>query len=191
MENEAVGRREALAKDILILSRNTLLVNLRFLDLALSRFALVPVPPLNPLLLESIAVDGAIDALFSDEVRDIVILTCKTENESILTPHLVNGGYPAGKKTIRFTTCRKFKGLEADAVILVDVDKTTFTGNDGQNVLLYYVGTSRARLRLDVIAQLDDNDCLAVLEALGKAGKAKRPRRDLARALNAVAQIAD
>ena len=59
MENEAVGRREALAKDILILSRNTLLVNLRFLDLALSRFALVPVPPLNPLLLESIAVDGA------------------------------------------------------------------------------------------------------------------------------------
>ena len=85
----------------------------------------------------------------------------------------------------------KFKGLEADAVILVDVDKTTFTGNDGQNVLLYYVGTSRARLRLDVIAQLDDSDCLAVLEALDKAGKAKRPRRDLARALNAVAQIAD
>ena len=113
--------------------------------------------------------DGAIDGLFSDEVRDIVILTCKTENDSILTPHLVNGGYPAGKKFIRFTTCRKFKGLEADAVILVDVDKTTFTGNDGQNVLLYYVGTSRARLRLDVIAQLDDSDCLAVLEALGKA----------------------
>lgn len=268
MENEAVGRREALAKDILILSRNTLLVNLRFLDLALSCFALVPVPPLNPLLLESVAVDGAhklqliqarklppfladadckltlyrncrnteniaktslgpisdrapklienclvgapaklhycsnadsvlaevdgaIDGLFSDEVRDIVILTCKTENDSILTPHLVNGGYPAGKKSIRFTTCRKFKGLEADAVILVDVDKTTFTGNDGQNVLLYYVGTSRARLRLDVIAQLDDSDCLAVLEALGKVGKAKRPRRDLARALNAVAQIAD
>ena len=138
-----------------------------------------------------VEVDGAIDGLFSDEVRDIVILTCKTENDSILTPHLVNGGYPAGKKSIRFTTCRKFKGLEADAVILVDVDKTTFTGNDGQNVLLYYVGTSRARLRLDVIAQLDDSDCLAVLEALGKAGKAKRPRRDLARALNAVAQIAD
>ena len=40
MEKEAVGRREALAKDILILSRNTLLVNLRFLDLALSCFAL-------------------------------------------------------------------------------------------------------------------------------------------------------
>ena len=59
MEKEAVGRREALAKDILILSRNTLLVNLRFLDLALSCFALVPVPPLNPLLLESVAVDGA------------------------------------------------------------------------------------------------------------------------------------
>lgn len=36
-------QEEALARDILLLSRNTLLVNLRFLDRALSQFALVPV----------------------------------------------------------------------------------------------------------------------------------------------------
>ena len=33
-----------LAQDVLLLSRNTLLVNLRFLDMALSQFDLVPVP---------------------------------------------------------------------------------------------------------------------------------------------------
>ena len=32
-----------LAKDVLILSRNTLLVNLRFLDAALSQFELFPI----------------------------------------------------------------------------------------------------------------------------------------------------
>lgn len=37
------GKIEKLAKDILILSRNTLLVNLRFLDMALSQFKLVPI----------------------------------------------------------------------------------------------------------------------------------------------------
>lgn len=36
-------QEEALAREILLLSRNTLLVNLRFLDMALSQFELVPV----------------------------------------------------------------------------------------------------------------------------------------------------
>ena len=34
---------EQLAEDVIILSRNTLLVNLRFLDVALSQFELVPI----------------------------------------------------------------------------------------------------------------------------------------------------
>ncbi|MBR2366350.1 MAG: metallopeptidase, partial [Oscillospiraceae bacterium] len=36
-------KRNKLAKDVLILSRNTLLVNLRFLDAALSQFELIPI----------------------------------------------------------------------------------------------------------------------------------------------------
>ena len=36
-------KRDKLAKDVLLLSRNTLLVNLRFLDAALSQFELVPI----------------------------------------------------------------------------------------------------------------------------------------------------
>ena len=71
-------------------------------------------------------------------------------------------------------------------MILVDVEEDTFLGNDGQNVLLYYVGTSRARLRLDILTTLDDDACLRVLESLGKTDRVKRPQRDLARALNAL-----
>lgn len=42
MDNKELSRAEALAKEILILSRNTLLVNFRFLDAALSQFSFVP-----------------------------------------------------------------------------------------------------------------------------------------------------
>lgn len=42
MDNEKTRKIEKIARDILLLSRNTLLVNLRFLDAALSRFKYVP-----------------------------------------------------------------------------------------------------------------------------------------------------
>ena len=132
------------------------------------------------------ALDDTLNALLGDRIENIVILTCKKETESVLAAYIENGSYPAGKKKIRFTTCRKFKGLESDAVILVDVDEDIFLGNDGQNVLLYYVGTSRARLRLDILTTLDNDACLHVLDSLGKTDRVKRPQRDLARALNAL-----
>ena len=135
------------------------------------------------------AVDSTLDSLLNDGFTDIVILTCKTEKESSLTDALVNGKYPAGMRNIPFTTCRKYKGLEADAIILVDVDEETFLGNTGQNVLLFYVGTSRAKLRLDIISTLDNNGASRVLESLGKTDKVKRPQRELARALNAVYKV--
>lgn len=40
---EQEEKRKQLARDVLILSRNTLLVNLRFLDMALSQFELIPI----------------------------------------------------------------------------------------------------------------------------------------------------
>ena len=135
------------------------------------------------------AVDDALDTLLGDGIKDIVILTCKKENESCLAPYVESGFYPTGRESIRFTTCRKYKGLEADAIILVDVEENTFVGNEGQNVLLYYVGTSRARLRLDIMTTMNDDGCVRVLESLGKSDRIKRPQRDLARALNAIPVI--
>ena len=86
-----------------------------------------------------------------------------------------------------FTTCRKFKGLEADAVILLDVDKTTF---EPENVLVFYVGTSRARIKLEITAILSDNDCKDILTSiLNYQGKVRRAKKDLAGALNAIGSL--
>ena len=38
-----IKKAERIAEEILILARNTLLVNLRFLDMALSKFTLLPI----------------------------------------------------------------------------------------------------------------------------------------------------
>ena len=43
MEKKQLNKAEKLAEEVLILSRNTLLVNLRFLDVALSQFEMQPV----------------------------------------------------------------------------------------------------------------------------------------------------
>ena len=132
--------------------------------------------------------DDILQGLFDEGITDIVILTCKTESESCLSKYIEKGRYSAGKKKILFTTCRKFKGLEADAVIMVDVDESTFLGidqNGQKKVFLYYVGASRARLYLDILTTLDTTGCNMVLESLNKESS-KNPQRDLARALNAV-----
>ena len=125
------------------------------------------------------AVDNAIDSLLADGLKDIVILTCKTEETSILKGKAANGKY---RNKYTFSTCRKFKGLEADAVILIDVDDTTF---NPKNVLLYYVGTSRARIRLDIVAILNDSQCEKLLdECLMIPKKSGKPKKDLSIALN-------
>lgn len=50
---------------------------------------------------------------------------------------------------VLFTTVRKFKGLEADVVICIDVDEDTFTNETNRS--LFYVGTSRAKTWLDIV----------------------------------------
>ena len=87
---------------------------------------------------------------------DIVVLTCRTEGNSVLdriNPQLTSS-YILTKekdgKNILFTTSRKFKGLEADVIIIVDVDGETFLDDKRKNA--FYVGTSRARLFLELVA---------------------------------------
>jgi superfamily I DNA/RNA helicase len=50
---------------------------------------------------------------------------------------------------VLFTTVRKFKGLEADVVICIDVDEDTFSNDTNRN--LFYVGASRAKTWLDIL----------------------------------------
>lgn len=85
--------------------------------------------------------------------EQICILTVKTEATSILSGvekignHLINS--VGGKNAVLFTTARKFKGLESDAIILIDADDELFVHEDGKR--LFYVGTSRAKHNLDIL----------------------------------------
>ncbi|MGN0077644.1 MAG: NERD domain-containing protein [Coriobacteriales bacterium] len=71
---------------------------------------------------------------FKDEGRlsysDICILTVKTESYSILSGVEKIGNHrivsERSNEGVLFTTARKFKGLESDAVIVVDLDKNSF-----------------------------------------------------------------
>lgn len=126
--------------------------------------------------------NGILEQYCAEGFRDVVILTAKKEADSFLADKVQDGKY---KKDYTFTTCRKFKGLEAEAVILIDIDRSTF---DNRNVLLFYVGTSRARTRLEMITDMTDDDCRAVLrERMKQPGTGISPKRKLASALNASA----
>lgn len=109
------------------------------------------------------AVDESIRKFEQRGYRDIVILTMKTEVKSVLSDsdkmqEKDNRLYYGGQYL--FTSCRKFKGLQADCVILVDFDAEAF---DDDGKLLFYVGASRARLELHVVSTLSADDCASIL----------------------------
>lgn len=90
----------------------------------------------------------------------ICVLTLKTESNSVLTGvekignHLIRSERDG--KGVLFTSARKFKGLEADAIIIVDVDGESFS--DDESKRLFYVGSSRAKHQLDIVFVGNDQD---------------------------------
>lgn len=112
--------------------------------------------------------------------KDIVVLTCKTEETSCISDKVKDD---ISRRNVQFTTCRKFKGLEADAVILIDVERDTFYGD---HKLIYYVGASRAKFSLDILSAITDQECAAVLANDFGIKNAKMPKREFAKALNAI-----
>ena len=85
--------------------------------------------------------------------EQICVLTLKTENSSILKDIDKIGNHQIRKEMegegVLFTTVRKFKGLEADAIIIIDMDGNTFTNDESKR--LFYVGCSRAKHQLDIV----------------------------------------
>ena len=63
-----------------------------------------------------------------------------------------------------FTTARKYKGLESDVVIIIDIDKNTF--EDEMERRVFHVAISRAKVYLSCIARLNEIDKLDVCEKL-------------------------
>lgn len=113
-------------------------------------------------------------------IRDIVLLTCKTESTSVLAPNIYEGKF---NRKYRFTTCRKYKGLEADAIIITDLDESVLTTNAAR---LFYVGSSRARLFLGMVCSLTRDECVSILNTYGVKSNVKNPARALATELNAI-----
>lgn len=125
-------------------------------------------------------VNAILDECKEKQYKDIVLLTCKTEDSSCLSQECNGGVYTYNKMKIPFTTCRKFKGLEADAVIITDLDKSTLENDD---LRIMYVGTSRARFKLYLIANLSDEDCRNFL--VNTVGRSKRkPAKEIAALFN-------
>ena len=109
---------------------------------------------------------------------DIVVLSMKPEGKSILTEDdfRLPGSYMLTKDQnsngILFTTVRKFKGLEAMAVICVDIDRETFENDRNRNV--FYVGTSRAMSYLDLITNTPPEELATTIT--GNNSYRKRPQ---------------
>ena len=88
--------------------------------------------------------------------KDIVVLSMKPEGKSMLQQSdlCISGKYILSREpkenSIFFTTVRKFKGLEAEVIICIDIDKETFSSPQERNV--FYVGTSRAMAYLDLLS---------------------------------------
>ena len=122
--------------------------------------------------------------LADKKISDVVILTCKTEEHSILSTLCNNGKYLCNGLFYRFTTCRKFKGLEADAIILIDINSKTLSKSESLN---FYVGASRARFFLSIICQMNDEECIEAIRAIdSNTTSTKRPKKALAAALNSL-----
>ena len=132
-------------------------------------------------------IDNEIRELELLGIDDIVILTCKTPQKSVVSQFVQNDRWKGGRTP--FYTCRRFKGLEADAVILIDVDETLWRAEgeglpyDAKNGLMYYTGASRAKHELRVIVDADENGCRDIIERLGERAR-RRPLQTLARRLN-------
>lgn len=92
------------------------------------------------------------------DFSDIVILSLKTEKDSILANTNKIAGIPISHEksnsSVLFTTASKFKGLESRIVIIIDIDENCF--QDEGKKRLFYVACSRATQRLALFINGDE-----------------------------------
>ena len=135
-------------------------------------------------------VDEQIDALKRAGIRDIVVITCKTIDGSKLSGCFTGSNSLCrwkGQK-IPVHTVRKFKGMEAGAVILIDVDQTLwespFMSYEPEPGTLFYTAASRAKHELRIVCDMDADACNQTLVLMGEKTN-RRPDKKLANVLGA------
>lgn len=135
-------------------------------------------------------VDSQIKALVSSGLENIVVVTCKTLENSALSGCFTR---KAGKDrwkdgSIPVHTFRRFKGMEADAVILIDVDETLWKDPEKDYEpdpgTVFYTGASRAKHELRIVCDMDEDGCARALELMG-VHVTRRPEKKFANVLGA------
>ena len=111
-----------------------------------------------------------LDTLIAQKIEDVTILTTQTFDYTALNPYLEESPqsvsirfYPYRGRKYPVTTCIRFKGLESDAVILMDLRQDSFDGRSG---LAFYVGASRAKYRLDLLLTLPEGEYHSLAQKL-------------------------
>ena len=112
-----------------------------------------------------------LDDLQAKDVTDIVLLTVGTMAYTALRDGLESLDEGADKywyycykrKRYRMTTAQRFKGLEATAIIMVDLKPDSFAGKNG---MVFYVGASRAKLFLDFVAVIPEGEYKNVIQSV-------------------------
>ena len=125
------------------------------------------------------------------KIKDVVILTQGKIEFCCIADHLNQGRgedegfyvYSYKGATYKVTTCIKFKGLEADAIAMIDLDKNSFTGFKG---LEFYVGTSRAKHYLDFITQITPMEYADVIGTLDPDAPIKKELEKMRKVLGGV-----
>lgn len=154
-----------------------------------------PVKPVMHLVGSEKKAVGALNKVLAKyqeaKIKDVVILTQGKIEFCCIADHLDQGQgedegfyvYSFNGATYRVTTCIKFKGLEADAIAMIDLDKNSFMGFKG---LEFYVGTSRAKQYLDFIAQITPMEYAYVIGALDSDAPIKKDLDKMRKVLGGV-----
>lgn len=139
---------------------------------------------------QNIIVDSFIKNMIKEGLvsEDIVILTAKSVEKSSISPNKKYGNQyvstvrESGK--ILFTTIRKFKGLEAEAVIIVDVSISSLISKESRRLL--YVGASRAKhiLNIAMIEDVEIADMKNIIETFAPDRNIPKNKNGLKRLLN-------
>ena len=120
--------------------------------------------------------------------EDIVILTSKTIENSWITADKQYGGQSLSttKETgkILFTTIRKFKGLEAEAILIIDSSMSSLMNEENRRLL--YVGSSRAKnvLSIAMLEDINGNDIGDFLRSIAPNRNVPKNKKGLKRLLS-------
>ena len=137
------------------------------------------------------ALNDVLDKYQEAKTKDVVILTPGKIEFSCIADELEQGTddyagyykYSYNGITYRVTTCIKFKGLEADAILMIGLNKDSFSGFKG---LEFYVGTSRAKHYLDFVAQITPTEYGEVIKTLDPDAPVKNDPEKMRKVLSEV-----